>query len=61
MGEEEINSFLLANMGCLAKVNMPINEKQKAWTKIMIMFLLVMIFIACVIESAYSPLWILVS
>jgi hypothetical protein len=33
MGEEEINSFLLANMGCLAKVNMPINKKQKAWTK----------------------------
>ena len=33
MGEEEIKSLLHVNLGCLAKVNVPINKKRKLGPK----------------------------
>ena len=33
MGEDEIKSLLPTNLGCLAKVNVPINKKRKLGPK----------------------------
>ena len=47
MGKEKIESLLHVHLWLLGKVNTPITKKHKLGPKLLILFFLVMIYIAC--------------